>query len=785
MNELVLQSILGTDKRNPNITLYQEKSKGHLQIYYGAQLLETIPSNRDHINYRAAVGRLYNAGLNRKKLCEVFKVDRKTMQKWGKALHLDDVEEAVKILSGRRNQKITIEIRSFAEVRYSLIYPRNKYSYSREILNDIYEVYGVHISAESLRQIISTYKKRLASESDERDSSLSSDSSKDEDSDESEEDEEPIELGSCDIAIASNDKDIGVDNHNTTPSSTNCLKQYLHHAGILIFSPWLHKINELIENKGYILRQWLAVIFLEAVNIEQSKYLDFDSLSILLGKTSYLPVFQRNELDHLSNESLCSDILRLNGDLVGINSCRDFYYDPHTKHYTGMKKILKGWCSSIRWAEKALHSDFIHTTQGEPVYINYFDNYDDLRERYCRVIASFRKTFSILPSNCITIIVDRGIYSHDVIRNVTNDPTLDLITWEKGFKGKNEWDESKKDGAFDIVRYRNNSQDRRFYNFSYREESWSNVAGVRRLIVCAKNPKKNVITVSILCTDPTRNAQEIIRLIFSRWLQENDFKYLEKHFGINQITSYASTNYKELEENIKDKICVDGKYRALVQEKTKTEKKLKDYLHKQHRSKNNISKSQKELQLVNDQIEKLPGNSVELAQWKIKRRTLKAKIGLWNNKDFKIQIDIYDTMLNEIYSKINKTTKNTSKLQTLIDDEYQRLDIRKKNLMDCIKIYARNIFYYRLQPFKKQYNNYRDDHQYFRNLTHSGGVMIENEECVVVYLNPTAHLQPKTRTIIENNLNYISENGLLFPDGSGRKLVLKLINKVGKIIAIA
>ena len=26
--------------------------------------------------------------------------------------------------------------------------------------------------------------------------------------------------------------------------------------------------------------------------------------------------------------------------------------------------------------------------------------------------------------------------------------------------------------------------------------------------------------------------------MFNRWLQENDFKYRDKHFGINQITSY-------------------------------------------------------------------------------------------------------------------------------------------------------------------------------------------------------------------------------------------------------
>ena len=37
-------------------------------------------------------------------------------------------------------------------------------------------------------------------------------------------------------------------------------------------------------------------------------------------------------------------------------------------------------------------------------------------------------------------------------------------------------------------------------------------------------------------------GEEPIHLMFSRWLQENDFKYMEKHFGINRITSYRKLN---------------------------------------------------------------------------------------------------------------------------------------------------------------------------------------------------------------------------------------------------
>ena len=54
---------------------------------------------------------------------------------------------------------------------------------------------------------------------------------------------------------------------------------------------------------------------------------------------------------------------------MGAPQTRDFYFDPHTKHYTGMQNVLKGWCANIRWADKVLHSDFFHTAAGDPVFM--------------------------------------------------------------------------------------------------------------------------------------------------------------------------------------------------------------------------------------------------------------------------------------------------------------------------------------------------------------------------------------------------------------------------------
>ena len=55
------------------------------------------------------------------------------------------------------------------------------------------------------------------------------------------------------------------------------------------------------------------------------------------------------------------------------------------------------------------------------------------------------------------------------------------------------------------------------------------MSGMRRIIVKATNHNGNTITVSILCSNPLMPVEDVVWLIFNRWLQEDDFKYLDVH----------------------------------------------------------------------------------------------------------------------------------------------------------------------------------------------------------------------------------------------------------------
>jgi hypothetical protein len=778
MQEIALQSIIGTCPKNPLLSVLRERESNKLHIYYGVSHLETVQNDPSHITFRTCAGRLYNAGLSRKSLSHLFGVDRRTLRRWGNALKHPDPAEALRILCGRGRYKMTPEVIQFARSRFFSIYPENHYSYSKQIRNEIEECFETRVSSETFRPFFGTWKKEIESKAraantrcdEEHQAGTQEHVSYDCNKDQSAQDAPP----------ANGSGPLHKDTNRTFTVPFSSKPQLIRHAGVCIFAHFIARIRSLFTGYGQIVAQWLCMLYLEAVAIEQSKYLDFHSLTRLLGPTVRLPLSQRRVLAEVANEDQCTKIFRLNAELCTIHECLDFYYDPHAKHYTGQFKILKGWCASIGHADKVLYSDFIHSSKGEPLFMIHCDNYYDLRERYRESIKAFRTSVALDPSVCITMVLDRGIFKSDVFEETLNDPSLELITWEKDFKSCEELWVVHQSEYFFIEKYRNSSKDTRRYTFRSIDIPWEKNPRVRRLVVQATNYKNKMVEVGVLATDKKRAAQDIIRLIFNRWIQENDFKYLDKHYGINQITSYDTIDYKELKQTLTDKEVASGEYKGLHYEKTVLTKKLKDLLYKKHCRDEKMHQAQKRLQAIEDTLNavvKRPPNlqsKKEMAEMRKKRRSLKAAIGRWNKSDLDEKIKRQSDLLEKAAAQVEKQKEHVSKLDSLVMQGYMAPDVRKKRFMDALKIFARNTFYLMFQPFRDKYDDFRDDHEYFRNLTHADGVYKESEKMVEIMLHPSAHLQPKTASIIQKILEALTATSPVSIDNSGKKLKVTL-----------
>ena len=569
------------------------------------------------------------------------------------------------------------------------------------------------------------------------------------------------------------------------------------HVGVMVFAAALASLPAVVDPPQPILSQWLASTLLGAHNIEQTKLLNWADLGLLLGTTVRFPAPQRELLGALATPQTVAAVLRWNFQQLGetVMQSNDFYLDPHTKHYTGIQRVLKGWCASIRWADKVMHGDFVHTAQGHPIYFEWMDNYDDLRVRFQPLIERMRATLGLdgndpqTPPRTLTIVVDRGIYSNDLFSLIAADPGLHLITWEKGYT-PGPWNESLATTRFGVERPRNNSRDARLYQFSIIDRPWAHNPAMRQLIVRATNPEGKVVQVSVLTDDLERSAKEIVWLIFNRWIQENDFKYLDQHMGIKQITSYKSIDYADLHDHLVDRQVPS----ELFVQKTKevrqlTRRKARLLLAQDTAERQEVARQQEIAKL---EAEAKPAPTVPTAPTAPTAPTTPPSAGCSKrlralcqasrrshrySQARRAQLDELQCQLDQIEVEKSAMAKEVSRKDQLIEQQMVRLDSTSKTLMDAIKISARNLFYQALAPFKKLYDNYRDDHVRFRELTRFDGVLRLGAAGMEVHLVTHMHLAPKMRRIITEVLGAINASSPPLPDGSGRKVQLRLTDK--------
>ena len=765
------QLILGTDRRNPLFTVYEHEQgeREELHVYYGLELLEVVSAERNDPDFKLLVGRLANAGVSRRVLQQTFAVDPKTIQRWGRALRSHDAEELIRVLEGRRgSRKLSSEIQAYVRVRWPDMVKDGLYGIGKRLRQEIEKVFRVKLSQETLRPLLRELKRERAwtpsadggaPETTAEGLPQSGQNTLDNQGVGSE-----VREQVCDCVLVAAPEparqDLALE---AAPQTLWC-----DHLGLLLFAPVLVAVAQAVKPAEALFKQWLGSLLLGALNIEQTKFLNWADLSRLFGTVVRFPHPQRRELERVAAQANAEALVRFNAQQLGAESQSQFYFDPHTKHYTGQENVLKGWCAAIRWADKALHSDFIHTLAGEPLYFETTDNFADLRERFFEVVKRCRKVMRWPAERVLSFVVDRGIFGQEVFEQVLANATLHLITWEKGYQAQAWPPPGGISGAMVIERPRNRAEDIRAYPLEYWDHLWLKDQRLRQIVVQATNPAGRVIQVSILTDDHKAAVVEVVRFMFNRWVQENDFKYLDKHFGINQITSYGVTGYDELRQEVEDRQVRSVEVKALREQRRQLRAKQGRFLLLQAQGEHQERQRQQRIKRLEKQpeAEAISKELVRLRQgqsrWKGTRSERQG------------QIQKLSSELEDLEIKARQAQQTESRLERLIQEKRVRLDPEKKRLMDSLRVLARNVFYKALEPFKKAYNNYRDDHDQFRQLTQASGVLEVGTKQIVVHLMPRANYPPQLRRLLGRVLEDINARQPVLPDGSGRALKLRL-----------
>ena len=463
---------------------------------------------------------------------------------------------------------------------------------------------------------------------------------------------------------------------------------------------------------------------------------------------------------------------------LGSGEQSDFYFDPHTKQYTGQQNVLQGWCAAIRWADKAMHSDFIHTVAGEPLYFETTDNFSDLRQRFFEVVQRCRQVMKWPQERVLSFVVDRAIFGKEVFEKVLSDPALHLITWEKGYQGQSWPPAGGVSGSMVIERARNRADDIRSYHLQYWDRPWPKDERLRQIVVQATNPKGRIIQVSILTDDRTRGQRDRaadVRPVGAGerfqvsgqafWNQPDHQLWSRRLRGVARAGRGSASAQRRNQSAAgatpptsgpaKPAVIAPGQGRARSRPAPDTHRRTRT------------------------------GAGCRSDQERIGR--LRQGQTRWQSSSpaRQEQIEALSRELAELELKAETVQQTESRLERLIEEKMVRLDPEKKRLMDSLRVIARNVFYKALGPFKKAYNNYRDDHDQFRQLTQASGVLEVAADQIVVHLMPRVNYAPRVRRIITELLAELNAKEPLFPDGSGRRFKLRLTSRSELRLSIA
>jgi hypothetical protein len=241
-------------------------------------------------------------------------VDRKTMRRWGQALQSEDPEQLVRALAGRGGQrKLTTEIRAFVTVRFPEIYGQSRARYSQRLRAEIKAVFGVTLSGECLRPLLKSLRAELRQELNEP--GVERKTQKRETAcvglpeppsvTTIEAPTAPLPTAPPGLSPPAIRRESPV---LPLPDPGQSVVGFCHHLGGLLFSAVLLDLEKQMATGGWLLKQWLATLLLGAVNIEQTKFLDFEDLHRLLGRTRRSLFPQRSELASVSTVPKASEL---------------------------------------------------------------------------------------------------------------------------------------------------------------------------------------------------------------------------------------------------------------------------------------------------------------------------------------------------------------------------------------------------------------------------------------------------------------------------------------------
>lgn len=209
-----------------------------------------------------------------------------------------------------------------------------------------------------------------------------------------------------------------------------------------------------------------------------------------------------------------------------------FYIDGHVRVYHGSKANLpKRFVSREKLCLNGTTEFWINDQQGMPLMVITGELNEKLKTAIIQAIEAMKKELNIKPSSkdepVFTLIFDREAYEPLWFKSLFEEHHVAVITYRKNVKDK--W--AKDSFQSTDIKILNNSVSTQLCEMG----TQLNGAWFREI----RKQSESGHQTSILTTHLTLPIERIAEKMFSRWTQENFFKYMNENFDFDRMIEYG------------------------------------------------------------------------------------------------------------------------------------------------------------------------------------------------------------------------------------------------------
>lgn len=279
----------------------------------------------------------------------------------------------------------------------------------------------------------------------------------------------------------------------------------------------------------------MTLFFLHALrcrSIEQSKHIVGQDFCQILGGSFLRLQSLRYAIDEIvGNPGFDRAIEAYYRDLIALTEKGDriYYTDGHFSTYYGKRRVPKGWDPRRQKPFKGRNTIYLHNSYGEVVYLFESATNTTLGNDIEKLVCDMERLEMEVKRK--TLIFDRGGYSQRCFIFLKRKKMY-FITYLKNRKKERRISEEE----FKAYEIKLENGDKLVYRLYEGERRWSRSGRVRVIVLMKEDGNQ----VPILTSHPYMKVESIVYLLARRWREENCFKFMIEHFGIDLLTTYKT-----------------------------------------------------------------------------------------------------------------------------------------------------------------------------------------------------------------------------------------------------